>query len=153
MGFWIGNHYVTENREFQSIAFRIDSNCVHSSYPYPFYIQINKSSHTLFFMSLVAKVFDVCVFNLSYSKYTKVYQYSLFNKNKVVVKWRIKRENLFGPFSANLLLSALYTLFDNKQSKSNFSLTYSSVYNDRMPVCVHCRPRSIACCPCKSWVS
>ena len=103
-----------------------------------------------FIMSLVAKVFDVCVFNLSYSKYTKVYQYSLFNKNKVVVKWRIKRENLFGPFSANLLLSALYTLFYNKQSKSNFSLTYSSVYNDRMPVCVHCRPRSNVCYLCKS---
>ena len=103
-----------------------------------------------FIMSLVAKVFDVCVFNLSYSKYTKVYQYSLFNKNKVVVKWRIKREKFIGPFSANLLLSALYTLFDNKQSKSNFSLTYSSVYNDRMPVYARCRPRSIACCPCKS---
>ena len=31
--------------------------------------------------------------------------------------------------------------------------SFTSVYNARMPVYAHCRPRSISCCPCKSQVS
>ena len=71
------------------------------------------------------------------------------------VPWRIKRENLFGPFLPMWSLSALYTLFDKENKvKTTFPLqrgiTCPSVGNVQTQVCVRCRPRSIACCLCTS---
>ena len=79
MGLCIGNHYYSEDREFQSIAFGIDFNCVHSSYPWSSYRNINKSTQTLVYSFTVGESVWCLCFYLTYVKHLSVYQYSLFN--------------------------------------------------------------------------
>ena len=79
MGLCIENHDKTENREFQSIAIGIDSNCVHSNYPYPFFCSSTNPPKLFIILSLLVKVFDACVSNLTYLKHVSANQYSLSN--------------------------------------------------------------------------
>ena len=83
----IGNHYWTENREFQSIAFAIDSNCVHSNDPYPFYIQFNKSTQTLYsYVSHGSSAWCLCLILIQFKitlKYISILFSILNNPHRV----------------------------------------------------------------------
>ena len=67
-------------------AFGIDSNCVHSNDPYPYYIySLTNPPKLSIIMSLMVQVFDACVSNLTYSitlKYISILFPTMYNPRR-----------------------------------------------------------------------